>query len=202
MRFADLDGITVDAFGTLVRLRDPVGKLAELTGREPGAVRVAFETEMAYYMEHAVEGRDESSLAELHAQSAAVFSEALGGAEVSPRAYVSALEYEELEGVREALASLQKRGLTLAVVANWDSALPQHLDRLGLAHFFAAIVTSADACAAKPDPRIFNVALDRIGIDAQRALHIGDSEADERGAAAAGLHFAAAPVPRAVEAMT
>jgi putative hydrolase of the HAD superfamily len=201
MRFADLDGITVDAFGTLVRLRDPIGKLAGLTRREPGAVQVAFEAEMAYYIEHALEGRDESSLADLHARCTAVFSDTLG-VRLSPQEYVSALEYEELEGVRAALASLQRRGLALAVVANWDSALPQHLDRLGLAHFFAAVVTSADARAAKPDPRIFDLALGRIGVEAGRALHIGDSDADEHGAAAAGLHFAPAPLSRAVGALT
>jgi putative hydrolase of the HAD superfamily len=200
MRFADLDGVTVDAFGTLLRLRDPVGKLARLTGREPEAVRAAFEAEMTYYMEHAVEGRDELSLADLQARCTAVFSGALG-VKLSLQDYVSALEYEEVEGVREALASLQRRGLALAVVANWDYALPQHLARLGLAGFFAAIVTSAGAGVAKPDPSIFSLALDGIGVSAQRALHIGDSETDELGAAAAGLHFAATPLLRAVASL-
>jgi HAD superfamily hydrolase (TIGR01509 family) len=200
MRFADLDGVTVDAFGTLLRLRDPIGKLARLTRREPEAVGAAFEAEMAYYMEHAVEGRDEESLAELQARCTAVFSEALG-VKISPQEYVSALEYEELEGVRRTLASLKRRGLALAVVANWDCALPVHLAGLGLAGFFTAVVTSAHAGAAKPDPRIFSLALDLIGVSAQRALHIGDSETDELGAAAAGLHFAAAPLPHAVASL-
>jgi HAD superfamily hydrolase (TIGR01509 family) len=200
MRFADLDGVTVDAFGTLLRLRDPVGKLARLTRRSPEAVGAAFDVEMAYYMEHAVEGRDEASLAELQARCTAVFSETLG-VKVSPQEYVSALEYEELEGVRRTLASLKRRGLALAVVANWDCALPRHLATLRLAGFFTAVVTSADAGAAKPDPRIFSLALDLIGVSAQRALHIGDSETDELGAAAAGLHFAGAPLPRAVASL-
>jgi putative hydrolase of the HAD superfamily len=200
MRFADLDGVTVDAFGTLLRLRDPVGKLARLTGREPDAVWPAFAAEMAYYVEHAVEGRDETSLADLQARCTAVFSKALG-VELSPQEYVSGLEYQEVDGVREALASLQRRGLALAVVANWDYALPHHLAGLGLVGFFAVIVTSADAAAAKPDPSIFSLALDRIGVSPQRALHIGDSETDELGAAAAGLHFAPAPLLRAVASL-
>jgi putative hydrolase of the HAD superfamily len=200
MRFADLDAVTIDAFGTLVSLRDPLGKLAQLTRSDHQSVRAAFEAEVAYYMEHAVEGRDEASLAELHGRCTAVFNEALG-AELSSGEYVSALEYQSLDGVPRALASLRGRGLALAVVANWDYSLPRHLDRLGLARFFAAVVTSASAGVAKPDPRIFSVALDHLGVQAGRALHIGDSEADELGATAAGLHFAPAPLPLAAAAL-
>lgn len=200
MRFADFDGVTIDAFGTLLGLHDPVPKLVSLTGREPGSVRFAFEAEMAYYVEHSAQGRDEASLRDLHERCAGVFSESLGTT-ISREDYVSALEYEVLDGVREALAALRSRGLALAVVANWDCGLPQHLSQLGLDRFFAAVVTSADAAAAKPDPRIFRVALERLGIAADRALHIGDSDTDEKGAAAAGLSFAPAPLANAVQAL-
>ncbi|TMK91576.1 MAG: hypothetical protein E6G42_08290, partial [Actinobacteria bacterium] len=43
-------------------------------------------------------------------------------------------------------------------------------------------------------PRIFELALERLGVSASRALHVGDAEADEEGARAAGMHFAAAPL--------
>jgi HAD superfamily hydrolase (TIGR01509 family) len=201
MRFADFDGVTIDAFGTLVGLHDPVPKLVSLTGREPVAVRLAFEAEMAYYVEHAAQGRDQASLRDLHARCAGVFSEALG-TQISPAEYVSALEYDVLEGVRGTLAALRSRGLALAVVANWDYRLPEHLARVGLDRFFTAVVTSAAAEAAKPHPRIFHVALERLGIGAERTLHIGDSDADEQGAAAAGLSFAPAPLTQAVQALT
>jgi selenocysteine-specific elongation factor len=44
-------------------------------------------------------------------------------------------------------------------------------------------------------------ALDALGVRPERALHIGDDEADRVGAAAAGLRFAWAPLPRALEAV-
>jgi putative hydrolase of the HAD superfamily len=201
MRFADVDAVTIDAFGTLVRLRDPIGALTRLTGRDPEAVRRAFEAEMVFYRERAIEGTDPVSLADLRTRCAAVFSESLGSA-VSPRQFVGALRYEVLEGVVQALPSLRARGLELAVVANWDCALAEHLERLGLAQYFTTVVTSAEAGAAKPDPAIFQTALERLGVAASRAVHVGDDRADEDGAAAAGLAFLPAPLRDALAALS
>jgi FMN phosphatase YigB (HAD superfamily) len=42
---------------------------------------------------------------------------------------------------------------------------------------------------AKPDPAIFRLALEAMGVDPQHALHIGDTPAaDVEGARAAGMH--------------
>jgi putative hydrolase of the HAD superfamily len=72
--------------------------------------------------------------------------------------------------------------------------LPETLGRAGLDGFFAAVVSSADAGAPKPDRRPFLLALERLGVEPGRALHCGDEPADEEGAAAAGLRFAPPPV--------
>ena len=184
--------VTIDAFGTLVELRDPVGSLARiLPGHEPAAIERAFRAEAAYYMAHSHAG----SLAELYADCAALFNETLGS-ELTPDAYVAALdgEYAVLPGVPEALARLRSLGLELAVVGNWDLRLPEHLERLGLAPFFAAVVSSASAGAAKPDARPFLAALELVGVPPKRALHVGDSPADEDGARAAGMRFLPAPL--------
>jgi putative hydrolase of the HAD superfamily len=51
-----------------------------------------------------------------------------------------------------------------------------------------AVVISAELGVAKPDPAIFNAALERLGAVAGDALHVGDSiEADVEGARAAGI---------------
>jgi putative hydrolase of the HAD superfamily len=193
MRFADLDAVTLDAFGTLLTLREPVEALTRATGREPLAVREALEAEIAYYRPNSHLGRDNATLARLRVECAAVFNQALGTA-LAPDEFVGALDYEPLPGIPEALAALRARGLELAVVANWDFALPEHLERIGLARYFSTVVTSAEAGAPKPDPRPFLLALERLGVDPGRALHVGDSEEDELGAAAAGLRFAPAPL--------
>jgi putative hydrolase of the HAD superfamily len=57
-----------------------------------------------------------------------------------------------------------------------------------LARYFAAIVISCEVDVAKPDRRIFEIALDRIGANAQDAVMVGDSLArDVAGARAAGI---------------
>jgi putative hydrolase of the HAD superfamily len=193
---AEIDAVTIDAFGTLLELRDPVGSLSRLVpGHERPAIEQAFLAEAAHYVVHSYRGRDAAGLSELYAECAAVFNETLGS-ELTPDEYVGALdaEYAVLPGVVGELGRLRGFGLELAVVGNWDRRLPQHLERLGLAPFFGTIVTSAEAGAAKPDPGPFAFALKRLGVAADRALHVGDSPADEDGARAAGLRFLPAPL--------
>ena len=63
-------------------------------------------------------------------------------------------------------------------------------ERLGIAHYFDAIVASHDArvLSAKPDPHIFNYTLAAIGVSAAEAVHVGDTyEADIIGAQNAGI---------------
>jgi putative hydrolase of the HAD superfamily len=198
---AEIDAVTIDAYGTLLDLDDPVASLARvLPGREPAAIERAFHAEAEHYVSHSLLGRDADSLSQLYADCTSVFNESLGSS-LEPAEYVAALElgYRVLPGVPEALSRLRELGLELAVVGNWDFRLPEHLGRLGLAHHFRAIVTSADAGAAKPDPRPFLVALERLGVEPGRALHVGDSEVDEEGARRAGIRFAPAPLPAVAE---
>jgi HAD superfamily hydrolase (TIGR01549 family) len=62
---------------------------------------------------------------------------------------------------------------------------------------FSAVVTSAEAGAAKPDPAVLQLALERLRVEPARALHVGDEDEDEQGAAAAGVRFAPAPLATA-----
>ncbi|HEY7603347.1 MAG TPA: HAD-IA family hydrolase [Gaiellaceae bacterium] len=205
MRFADLDAITVDGYGTLLRLLDPVPSLVGSLARrgiehDPELVRSAFAAEVAYYRPEAVRGRDAESLARLRCDCAGVFLRA-AGVELEPEAFVddfmASIRFESIPGALEALESLQHRGLELAVVSNWDIGLPEHLERIGADRLFSAIVTSAEAGAAKPDPAVFRLALERLRVEPGRALHVGDEPEDEQGAAAVGMRFAPAPLATA-----
>jgi HAD superfamily hydrolase (TIGR01509 family) len=193
--------VTVDGYGTLLSLRDPIGRLRNLLPEHPvAAIERAFHTEADYYLEHSAEGRDEAGLARLHADCTAVFN-AVAGSALSPAQYVGALEFEPLPGAHRALRRLRAHGLALAVVANWDVSLHDHLRRHGLAGWFDTVVTSAEAGFKKPDPAPFRLALERLGIDPGRAVHVGDHPPhDEVGARAAGLAFAPAPLAEATAA--
>jgi putative hydrolase of the HAD superfamily len=207
MRFAELDAVTVDGFGTLVRLLDPVPELAQAlrergVEREAELVRNAFAAEVAYYRPAAVSGRDPESLAALRLECTGVFLET-ADAEIDPGSFVGsfmgAIAFEPMPGALEAVAGLHARGLELAVISNWDVGLSEHLERIGAAEYFSAIITSAEAGAAKPNPSVFRLALERLGVEPGRALHVGDEPPDEEGARAAGMRFAHAPLATAFE---
>lgn len=202
-RAASFDAITIDAAGTLVELVDPTDLLRERLAergvvREREAVRAAFAAEVAYYLPRSEVGRGEAGLAELRRGAIGVFLEHLGaglGPESFVETFIGALEFRAESGAAEALRTLRAAGLELACVANWDITLESHLCRAGVAPYFTTIVSSAEAGAAKPDPAIFLLALERLGVEPARALHIGDSEVDRVGAHAAGIAFE--PVPLA-----
>jgi putative hydrolase of the HAD superfamily len=207
MQLAELDAVTVDAYGTLVRLVDPVPALREALAalgveRNADAVARAFAKESAFYRERSFEGRDERSLYDLRRRCVAIILDDLES-DLAPEAFVdgfvAAMRFELLPGAAAAIAALHRRGLALAVVSNWDYALGRHLQSLGLGD--VTVVSSAEAGAPKPDPAFFSRALELLRVRPERALHIGDSDSDEQGARSAGMHFAPAPLATAVEAL-
>jgi HAD superfamily hydrolase (TIGR01509 family) len=205
MTLAELDAVTIDAYGTLVELERPVERLRsalERRGIDCGEREVAgaFHAEVAYYTEHKTEGRDRDSLAHLRARCAGVFVAELGLEDLDfTDDFVGALVFRPLPGVREALKRLRARGLVLAVLSNWDAGLHEHLAVLGLTPYFAVVLTSAEVGVAKPDPALFGFALERLRVPRERAVHVGDDGDDEAGAAAAGMRFAPAPLSALVE---
>jgi HAD superfamily hydrolase (TIGR01549 family) len=96
--------------------------------------------------------------------------------------------YTPYPETHEVLESLRARGYRLGVISNFTDDLPWVLERLALNRYFMTVVYSQQAGVDKPDPRIFQVALERAGCAAHEAVHVGDSyEADVLGARAAGL---------------
>ncbi|MGZ4383636.1 MAG: HAD-IA family hydrolase [Gaiellaceae bacterium] len=207
MRFADLEAITLDAFGTLIELEDPAPRLARSLAPHglrytTDALHEAFRAEVAHYLPRSSSGRDPISLSALRVECVGVFLAALA-APLEPEAfvddYMQALRFRACAGVRAALERMRARGLALAVVSNWDIALEDALLAAGIRPLLDIVVSSAAAGAEKPDPAIFRLALSRLGVAPQRALHVGDRPVDEQGARAAGMAFLHAPLHAALE---
>lgn len=88
----------------------------------------------------------------------------------------------------EALHRLRARGTRLALVSNVCSEETGAWPESPLAPLFDATVFSCDVGLAKPDPAIYRMALDRIGVTAGEAVFVGDGGSEElRGAREAGL---------------
>ncbi len=194
--------VLVDALGTLVALEPPAPRLERallsrfgISVSERDAER-AIAAEITYYRAHLDDGRDFSTLAALRRRCAEALRDALPPA-VRPllddldslvTALLEALEFSVFDDVRPALESLRRRGLRVVVISNWDVSLTDVLKRLGVAPLLDEIVTSATAGARKPKPAIFEHALALAGVGPARAVHVGDSVAEDvEGARAAGI---------------
>ncbi|MBN2839748.1 MAG: HAD-IA family hydrolase, partial [Coriobacteriia bacterium] len=92
------------------------------------------------------------------------------------------------DDVRPAFERLRARGLAVGIISNWDSRLERLLTGLGLGDLLEDIISSADVRLHKPDPRIFELACERIGVRPEEAAHVGDHHyADFLGASALGM---------------
>jgi putative hydrolase of the HAD superfamily len=79
-------------------------------------------------------------------------------------------------GASELLGFLKDMGLKLGIVANiWSEGMNPVLERLNLKKFFSVAVASVDVGFQKPDPRIFHLALDRLGLSPEEAIMVGDN---------------------------
>jgi HAD superfamily hydrolase (TIGR01509 family) len=99
------------------------------------------------------------------------------------------LEAQELlPGVRQLIAQAKQAGLRLAIASSSDrSWIQRWFGKFGLLQDFEVISTRDQVAAAKPDPALYRLALDRLGVDAQQALALEDSLHGTRAALAAGL---------------
>jgi putative hydrolase of the HAD superfamily len=95
------------------------------------------------------------------------------------------------EGLVDALSHARAQDVRVAVVSNSEGMLERLFDDLGILPSFDLVVDSGVVGIEKPDPGIFRIALDRLGVPPGRALHVGDNFAtDVLGARAAGIRVA------------
>ena len=100
-----------------------------------------------------------------------------------------------IPGARDALAALRDLGLGLAVVSNADGTVEEQLRRDEICQVgpgpgveVQVVLDSAVVGIAKPDPGIFHLALEALGVGPAATVHVGDTPAaDVAGARAAGV---------------
>ncbi|MDP6957841.1 MAG: HAD-IA family hydrolase [Planctomycetota bacterium] len=92
------------------------------------------------------------------------------------------------EDVFPVLEDLRQKGFRLAIVSNWDTRLRKIAGGLGLVEKVDEIFISAEVGRRKPDPYIFEQALEKVGVHPEEAIHVGDLlEEDVVGAQRAGI---------------
>ena len=103
-------------------------------------------------------------------------------------AYLLPENWSTFPDVEACLKGLKRRGFSLGIISNWDATLEQLIRDLGMLPYFDEVISSAAVGCRKPQSAIFEIALERMGVRADEAVHVGDlPEADGEGAAGAGI---------------
>jgi len=106
--------------------------------------------------------------------------------------YLSLYEshWDILDNAHDLLDWLQKSGYKIGMITNGE--INQQIKKMksqDIHEFFDCIIASSEYDFAKPDKRIFDIALKEMGIKNTQALYIGDSiRSDIRGAYNANIH--------------
>ena len=94
-----------------------------------------------------------------------------------------------IDGTVDIVADLKRAGVPRYALTNWSAETfsPQH-KRFPFLSWFDGIVVSGNEGVIKPDPRIFQILLDRYAIAPEEAVFIDDNPANAAAAAALGIH--------------
>jgi putative hydrolase of the HAD superfamily len=198
--------IFFDAAGTLIEPRDPVGVTYARIARDYGidtdatAMNAAFRRVFRNASPLAFgPGRDPADLRvmeyrwwrELVAASFAGLGEFTGFEGYFRQLFAffaDPANWRLDQETTPTLLKLHARGFKIGLISNFDHRLYRILEELGLSGYFETITISSEAGFAKPSPEIFRIALSKYSLDADEAIHVGDSaEMDATGALGAGL---------------
>jgi putative hydrolase of the HAD superfamily len=200
MSMPPLRAVLLDAVGTTIHLREPVGATYARVagGGDPAALQQAFAEALRSrppMVFRELDG-DDVRAAEREWWRALVESVFAAAGAMLPEGafarlwdhYAGADAWQAAPGAHALLRGLRQRDLRTGIVSNFDHRLPAVLAALELAPLLDVVVLPFHAGAAKPDARIFHAALALLGIEPAEALYVGDdAEDDIAGAGAAGL---------------
>jgi len=186
-----LSALLVDAGNTLLQLREPVGETYARLGRPYGvagdaaAVGRRFGAAFRGWEGPRYQGDGRPFWRAVVAGSTGCAD--LDYFEVVYAHYARPEAWTVAEGALEAFAALRGRGVKVAVVSNWDDRLRGLLEVMGLMDAVDAAFISTELGVEKPDPAIYRLACEGLGVRPVEALHVGDHpEKDVAAARAAG----------------
>ena len=95
-----------------------------------------------------------------------------------------------VEGGREVIETLHKRGYKLSIISNLigEYEIGDWLRADGLEQYFDAVVLSSVCGIRKPDPRIYQMACEQLGLEPEECASVADNlSRDFTGAKAVGI---------------
>jgi putative hydrolase of the HAD superfamily len=91
------------------------------------------------------------------------------------RVFSDSRSYRLFDDVKPALEKLEDLGLRLGLISNFEGWLEKLLVELEIGHVFDVSVISGVEGVEKPDPRIYELALQKARVEASHSVHVGDS---------------------------
>lgn len=86
-----------------------------------------------------------------------------------------------------ALVRAVRREVPVSLISNATSRLPLELRQLGIENEFDYIFNTSDLGVAKPDPKVFHLIMDRVGVEAEHSFFVDDLAENVEAAAALGM---------------
>jgi len=83
------------------------------------------------------------------------------------------------DGTIDILAALKRKSIGLGIISNWDCTARDILGVAKLSDYFDHIIISCEVDCSKPDPAIFNLAMQRAGVTARDCIYVGDNYYDD-----------------------
>lgn len=114
--------------------------------------------------------------------------------EVSQEELSLVMKQPPLPGAVELIERAHQAGLKLGIVSSSDQAwVHRHLERLELKDFFDHTSCADEVEKAKPDPALYHLGLEKMGVDSDRVVVLEDSPTGALAAKRAGLYCIAVP---------
>lgn len=169
----DFDGTLIDSYGAITASVNHVRACHGLPPLDEAAVRRHVGRGMPNLLQHTVPGFDlDTDTARYRQHHLTVLR---SGTRFLP-------------GAAEALSTLHRAGVKLAVCSNKPKAFTQELvNILEIADRLAAVLGPEDVQRIKPAPDMLLAGLSRLGVAAAEALYVGDMVVDIQTARAAGV---------------
>jgi putative hydrolase of the HAD superfamily len=99
---------------------------------------------------------------------------------------VTQLRYDETRrqlvpraGAVETIGELRRRGLRTGMISVCSDEVPELWPETAFADLFDSTIFSCSVGLRKPDPRIYRLALDELGVEPREAIFVGDGANDE-----------------------
>ena len=89
--------------------------------------------------------------------------------------FSSSASYRLFDDALPALKEIEGAGYRLGLISNFEEWLEEMLVELEVGHVFETSVISGIEGIEKPDPEIYRIAVERVGVAPDLSVHIGDS---------------------------